>query len=473
MGNVDKAIARARENGGNWTDYLPGETRKYISGMPGGTADPGSYTDTRPDGGRNAQPAPGLGGKNFFEQMIDKAGGPENIILPFLSGLGRMAGSQSRFLGTAILEGVGGGAEAYMNRQKQLADIAGTKATALSNVSSALSTMLVKDATGNVFVPLKNGDFQLLWDYMDNPEGPSILGPEADRLLSEINAGGPDAEARLRGIIKTIPSSVEGGEVPPQTPVSEGVSNIVWSPNSDRAILDDKALARSEGRVGYLAKSTEKFDLVQDEAEAAVRNAQDMNVTINTVADALANPPAAQPGPAGAWRSWVDSNIKFLANIVGVDASSLGDMSNQSAVLNKLATMSAGRMLPEGQNALQALQQYISSNPSMDMPPEAMKTITVSLMQANQQALEKNAYYRNYMQRSGGFNMGADQAFYSEIGRLHQQEHDQLMTILGDAELVKKLTSGISFEEAQARIKHAFDGNVSPVLARFFAAGAY
>jgi hypothetical protein len=47
------------------------------------------------------------------------------------------------------------------------------------------------------------------------------------------------------------------------------------------------------------------------------------------------------------------------------------------------------------------------------------------------------------------------------------------MTILGDAELVKKLTSGISFEEAQARIKHAFDGNVSPVLARFFAAGAY
>jgi hypothetical protein len=77
------------------------------------------------------------------------------------------------------------------------------------------------------------------------------------------------------------------------------------------------------------------------------------------------------------------------------------------------------------------------------------------------------------MQRSGGFNMGADQAFYSEIGRLHQQEHDQLMTILGDAELVKKLTSGISFEEAQARIQHAFDGNVSPVLARFFAVGAY
>jgi hypothetical protein len=434
---------------------------------------PRDVTDTRPDGGRNDQPAPGLGGKNFFEKMVDKAGGPENIILPFLSGLGKMAGSQSRFLGTAILEGVGGGAEAYMNRQKQLADIAGTKATAFSNISTALSTMLVKDATGNVFVPLKNGNFQLLWDYMDNPEGPSILGQQADLLLRELNAGGPSGTEQLQEIIKTIPSGVEGGKVPPETPVSEGVSNIVWSPNSDRAILEDKALARSQGRQGYLDNSTEKFNLVQREASAAVTNARDMNLTINTVADALANPAAAQPGPGGDWRSWVDSNIKFIANIVGVDVSSLGDMSNQSAVLNKLATMSAGRMLPEGQNALQALQEYISSNPNMNMPPEAMKAITVSLMQANQQALEKNVYYRNYMQRSGGFNMGADQAFYSEIGRLHQQEHDQLMTILGNAELVKKLTSGISFEEAQARIKHAFDGNVSPVLARFFAAGAY
>jgi predicted RNA-binding protein YlxR (DUF448 family) len=430
--------------------------------------------DTRPDGGGGNQPAPGLGGKNLWEQMVEKAGSPENIILPFLSGLGKMAGSQSRFLGTAILEGIGGGADAYMNRQKQLADIAGTKATALSNISTALSTMLVKDAAGNVFVPLKNGNFQLLWDHMDNPEGPSILGQQADRLLRELNAGGPSGMEQLQEIIKTIPSGVEGGKVPPETPVSEEVSNIVWSPNSDRAILEDKEMARSEGRGAYLEQSMNDYNTVRAQAKAAVSNAQDMNLTINTVADALANPAAAQPGPGGSWRSWVDSNIKFIANIVGVDASSLGDMSNQSAVLNKLATMSAGRMLPEGQNALQALQQYISSNPSMETPPEAMKAITVSLMQANQQALERNAYYRNYMKRSGNFNMGADQAFYSEIGRLHQQEHDQLMTILGEAKLVKALTSGISFDEAQALIDQALGPeNASPVLARFFAVGAY
>ena len=430
--------------------------------------------DTRPDGGRDDQPAPGLGGKNLWEQMVEKAGSEENIILPFLSGLGKMAGSQSRFLGTAVLEGIGGGAEAYMNRQKQLADIAGTKATAFSNISTALSNMLVKDATGNVFVPLQNGNYQLLWDYMDNPEGQSILGQQADRLLRELNAGGPSGAEQLQEIIKTIPSGVEGGKVPPETPVSEEVSNIVWSPNSDRAILDDKEMARSQGRGAYLEQSMNDYNTVRALAGNAVSNAQDMNVTINTVADALANPPAAQPGPAGAWRSWVDSNIKFLANIVGVDVSSLGDMSNQSAVLNKLATMSAGRMLPEGQNALQALQQYISSNPNMEMPPEAMKTITVSLMQANQQALERNAYYRNYMKRSGGFNMGADQSFYSEIGRLHQQEHDQLMTIFNDADLVKALTSGISFDEAQALIDQALGPeNASRVLARFFAPGAY
>lgn len=481
MGRVDKAIARAREDGGNWTDYLPGETRKYISGMPGGTVEPGPTTA---DGGgepsRGEPSRGGLGGAgDFWSQAFGSDVGPGNIVLPFLAGLGKMAGSQSRFLGTAILEGIGGGAEAYMNRQKQLADIAGTKATAFSNISTALSNMLVKDASGNVFVPLQGGGYQLMWDFLDNPKGPSLLGQQADRLLRELNAGGPSGTAQLQEIIKTIPSAVEGGagapaQLPSQSPVSAEVSNIVWSPNSDLAIADDKAMARSQGRQAYLEQSMNKFATVQALAENAVTNAQDMNTQIYTVADVLANPPPAQPGPAGQWRSWVDSNIKFLANIAGIDVSSLGDMSDQAAILNKLAAQAGGRMTPEGQNALQALQTYINLNPNMDMPPEAMKTITVSLMQANQQALERNAYYRNYMRRSGGFNMGADQAFLSEIGRLHQQEHEQLMTIFNDPDLVKNLTSGISFEEAQKLIDHALGAeNASRVLARFFAPGAY
>ena len=48
----------------------------------------------------------------------------KGIILPVLSGLGKMASSPSRYLGSAILQGLGGGAEAYSNLQKEQSEIA-------------------------------------------------------------------------------------------------------------------------------------------------------------------------------------------------------------------------------------------------------------------------------------------------------------------------------------------------------------
>ena len=119
-------------------------------------------------GGGNAQPAPGLGGPNFLDQAIAKAGGAENIVLPFLAGLGKMAGSQSRFLGTAMLEGIGGGAEAYMNRQKQLADIAQTQSLTrgqdITNVRNSIQSTdrgdIVWTSQNGVPVPVLFGAYQ-------------------------------------------------------------------------------------------------------------------------------------------------------------------------------------------------------------------------------------------------------------------------------------------------------------------------
>lgn len=48
----------------------------------------------------------------------------KGIILPVLSGLGKMASSPSRYLGSAILQGLGGGAEAYSSLQKEQSEIA-------------------------------------------------------------------------------------------------------------------------------------------------------------------------------------------------------------------------------------------------------------------------------------------------------------------------------------------------------------
>lgn len=47
----------------------------------------------------------------------------QNWLVPVLSGLGTMASSPSRYLGSAVLQGLGGGAQAYTNLQKQQSEI--------------------------------------------------------------------------------------------------------------------------------------------------------------------------------------------------------------------------------------------------------------------------------------------------------------------------------------------------------------
>jgi len=89
-----------------------------------------------------AAPAPdtsqGLGSaKSWFDDA-----GNRNMALSILSGLGHMAGSNSRYLGSAILQGLGGGAETYANLQKQQADIAAlAPVTAQRNVD-AMNSLL-------------------------------------------------------------------------------------------------------------------------------------------------------------------------------------------------------------------------------------------------------------------------------------------------------------------------------------------
>jgi len=79
-------------------------------------AAPTTMTDAGPQGGGLA-PAGG-----FLDQAGDFFTKHQNAIVPILTGLATMASSPSRYLGAAILQGLGGGAQAYENLQKQQAE---------------------------------------------------------------------------------------------------------------------------------------------------------------------------------------------------------------------------------------------------------------------------------------------------------------------------------------------------------------
>ena len=103
--------------------------------------------------------AAGIGGDKPYgernmlgKMMYDREGGlNQNALLSLLSGIGTMASSPSRYLGAAILQGVGGAANTYAGLTKQSAEVA---AKNLENMRAvAMDTMTWNQMNGTNLTP--------------------------------------------------------------------------------------------------------------------------------------------------------------------------------------------------------------------------------------------------------------------------------------------------------------------------------
>lgn len=130
-GALSSALDRATGLGGSYLDYLPEETQKYVAattGMGGGVGR-ASVSASNQEGGDNyyGGVSPGWRERNALGRMMydprtNKFSG--DALLAILSGLGTMASSPSRYLGSAILQGIGGAASTYAGLREQSADVA-------------------------------------------------------------------------------------------------------------------------------------------------------------------------------------------------------------------------------------------------------------------------------------------------------------------------------------------------------------
>ena len=104
----------AKNGAGAWTvarqQGLLGATR------PADRPAPGAVTAQAATGQQGFQP-PEAGAE---PKSLGDALTSEQILVPLLSGLGAMAGSNSRYLGAALLQGIGAGANSYENVQNQM-----------------------------------------------------------------------------------------------------------------------------------------------------------------------------------------------------------------------------------------------------------------------------------------------------------------------------------------------------------------
>ncbi len=154
-GRLSSAIDRAGAMGGSYLDYLPEETQNYVASVTGaGSASSGvaGATSNIPayDGVMNTLSTSGVAGgagsgssgeeysgglgltpdKPYDERtavgkMFYNPNGTVNkdALLSILSGIGTMASSPSLYLGSAILQGIGGAANTYAGLEERRSDI--------------------------------------------------------------------------------------------------------------------------------------------------------------------------------------------------------------------------------------------------------------------------------------------------------------------------------------------------------------
>jgi hypothetical protein len=198
-------------------------------------------------------------------------------------------------------------------------------------------------------------------------------------------------------------------------------------------------------------------------------------------------------GTAGEW--YANNIIKPLETFLPADWQSyLPGSPEQSALLEKLATLSASDMTPEQQRAASVFQQVSAVYPDLNMPPDAASAITASVMLSNQEDIDRANYYSAYLSQqptARGSLVNADAAFAQEYSQLHQLEKANLTDLFKMADdptpvgqtgktkgdFVKEFLSDVhsgrmSQEDAQMALSALLGAeNTSPVLARYFIGG--
>jgi len=495
-GRLRSAMDRAGAMGGSYLDYLPEETQNYVASVTGmGSASRGvagnaggASAGEEYAGGLGLKPEKPYGERNALGKMFYNDDGKvnKNALLSILSGLGTMASSPSLYLGSSIIQGIGGAANTYAGLEKQAADIRGLDAQALqTTMQTAKESIFPVDGVNMIMT--ENG-LVPFWDFLDNSRlstGERMVDDMIRRVGMSAQSSGFDLNSPdLSGTI-SVPT---GGEAAtPSIP-----SNVAWGDASQEALARDREMMRSQpGQWFETVKQTSQIlPAVNAERSAAISGKPNVNEMAYVVGSAINE---GNMGTAGEW--YANNIVKPLVTFLPENwTADLGSPETQSALLEKLATLSASDMTPEQQRAASVFQQVSAVYPDLNMPPDAASAITASVMLANQEDIDRANYYSAYLsqQPTGrGSLVNADAAFGQEYSQLHQLEKANLTDLFKMADdptpvgqtgktkgdFVKEFLSDVhsgrmSQEDAQMALSALLGAeNTSPVLARYFIGG--
>jgi hypothetical protein len=433
----------------------------------------GADGDVAATGARNAQGSgtpPGARQRGFIENLlpskVDPRTGEETtdwkkILIPALTGLGAMASSPSLYAGSAVLQGLGAGAQAYSNLEKREADIAQTQAGTAQMAAGAESTRFAT-ASNNVFTrdgvtfvqfrDRNTGEIRTLraheyWS-MDPKDRPTLGGDDMRRLEqarttsanapANTPAGTParTTEPAAPGAAGTTGTpaapAAPGAPAAPKTPDESGYdpAPMALTPQAIEAARAEKAeLDRMEigadrnSAIAQNAKIASEARKTRDDTLAVTNK-------LNDLAKPLASLAAGQQITPGAFGKIQATIVDFIdsalvkANMAGQGGGADYRIAPQGLQDYQLAEKAA-RILTEAKSAnldqravraLEVLSQGLA-NPSQTR--ETAAEIIAGSYIDKQMALDE-AKFTDLYSRSAGAGMtvakGASQTFRNQQG---------------------------------------------------------
>ena len=345
----------------------------------------------------------------------------EHLLIPLLSGLGAMAGSKSRYLGSAILEGIGAGAGAYENVQQNIAQRGLTNAQkdvqstlAAGNAQTIAQNSMYKGADGQTYVMTAQGPMiSGLWQQAlaQGKYIPTVGYDQMVQMIAKIpgaqpisqgNAGQPTDPNAPRPT-QAVPGMPTGNEpaTPPNPYTGVGhAGNTAFDSTYQQSFLDQPTFQTKKA--------------VSDQAEvaalAAARAAQGQGAMLNQLSSAILK---AEPN---SWNA-VGQNNEFTRgvttqwnDIIGRVGGSFGaspadiekykfnpeDVGSQQAADKMSAMLQFAQAHTNDASSLGALQTAARVVPSTANSYEGAVDILAGLYVDKQKAIDQNNYINEY-----------------------------------------------------------------------------
>ena len=374
----------------------------------------------------------------------------KDFVIPLLTGLGTMASSPSRYLGAAILQGLGGGAQAYANLQKQQADIgqtlAGTGLTKATTEGTNVSTAAASIVTQNgqtMFLkrnPAGGFDVQRAFEYFKlPPQERTALGLSAadvDRLKAQAAkdgfAIGEDGTVKTEGGLK--PPSVSTTAPPPPGAPKVEERNLLEPPLPDPKILTDeeKGVVERNLTAAQAANGGKDYYALQKQKGDSARNMQPL---MRNLAVSMARLPESGspnvPGPLAPFTTGITNVAGNLLRILGRDPSKLGvSETSDPQEIQKIIKNIAGDPQYQGNIHAHAILSDIAERfPTMINTREGQAKLMSSVMSLQRREIDKDDYNTALLQHANSIDprMGAlsgyenNALFERRYGRLNEQ----------------------------------------------------